>query len=97
MFGTMFLHKRHFRFSLLLSFMIGFCKTSTQPQPGSLPRQQALISWTPPPFQWITLNTDGALCSGTMIATIGGLLRDSSGHWLGGFNRTIGFSNALQA
>ncbi|KAE8664296.1 hypothetical protein F3Y22_tig00112801pilonHSYRG00056 [Hibiscus syriacus] len=33
----------------------------------------------------------------TKIATICGLLRDSSGHWLGGFNCTIGFSNALQA
>ncbi|KAE8723815.1 hypothetical protein F3Y22_tig00011718pilonHSYRG00078 [Hibiscus syriacus] len=30
-------------------------------------------------------------------ASIGGLLRNSSGHWLGGFNRTIGYSNAFQA
>ncbi|KAE8698092.1 hypothetical protein F3Y22_tig00110602pilonHSYRG00119 [Hibiscus syriacus] len=50
-----------------------------------------------PPFLWIALNIDGALCSGTKIATIGGLLRDSSGHWLGGFNRIIGSSNDLQA
>ncbi|XP_038995727.1 uncharacterized protein LOC120120042 [Hibiscus syriacus] len=36
-------------------------------------------------------------CSNSLdITTIGGLLRYSSRHWLGGFNRTIGFPNALQ-
>ena len=53
-------------------------------------RVERMIAWIPPMGEWVKVNTDGA-CRGTIgLATAGGVLRDGSGHWLGGFSFNIG-------
>ncbi|KAF7822906.1 reverse transcriptase [Senna tora] len=53
------------------------------------------VKWTPPPLDWLKLNTDGS-CTNSEIGA-GGLLRDHSGRWISGFSVFIGIGNALLA
>lgn len=40
------------------------------------------ICWSPPPFGWTRLNTDGALKKSIDAAGCGGLLKDGSERWI---------------
>ncbi|KAE8698949.1 hypothetical protein F3Y22_tig00110597pilonHSYRG01147 [Hibiscus syriacus] len=53
--------------------------------------------WKPPPAGWFCLNTDGGVATHSGDGSIGGVLRDSSGSWLGSFAKNIGVSTLLQA
>ncbi|XP_039033399.1 uncharacterized protein LOC120169281 [Hibiscus syriacus] len=51
--------------------------------------------WKPPPAGWNCFNTDGGVETHSGNGSIGGVLRDSSGSWLGGFAKNIGVSTVL--
>ena len=55
------------------------------------------VSWSKLPDEWFKLNTDGALGGNPGKAGGGGLIRDSSGHWVKGFARSIGFATSVTA
>jgi ribonuclease HI len=57
---------------------------------------EALIAWKCPEEGWLCLNTDGA-SRGEIVAGCGGLLRNSSGQWIGGFSKNLGRCNAYLA
>ncbi|KAL5770321.1 hypothetical protein ACOSP7_014475 [Xanthoceras sorbifolium] len=44
-----------------------------------------LCAWNPPLEGWIKLNVDGGRSSDLGVITAGGVLRDHSRNWLGGF------------
>jgi ribonuclease HI len=55
------------------------------------------VGWTRPGNGWIKCNTDGALIAQNHQAGCGGVFRDESGSWLGGFARMIGNCSVLMA
>ena len=55
------------------------------------------IGWKPPPLGFYKLNTDGSAKSNPGMVGVGGLIRDYTGHWIGGFSRNIGITHSLAA
>uniref|UniRef100_A0A2C9V942 Uncharacterized protein n=1 Tax=Manihot esculenta TaxID=3983 RepID=A0A2C9V942_MANES len=55
------------------------------------------VKWNLPPVNWIKLNTDGAWDSTTGIGKAGGVIRNSEGAWLAGYNRLVGVSSIHNA
>uniref|UniRef100_A0A199UBV5 Uncharacterized protein n=1 Tax=Manihot esculenta TaxID=3983 RepID=A0A199UBV5_MANES len=55
------------------------------------------VKWNLPPVNWIKLNTDGAWDSTTGIDKAGGVIRNSEGAWLAGYNRLVGVSSIYNA
>ncbi|MCI20290.1 ribonuclease H protein, partial [Trifolium medium] len=55
------------------------------------------VQWKFPRQGWIKCNTDGALVSQNQQADCGGVFRNESGAWLGGFARKLGSCSALMA
>ena len=53
------------------------------------------ISWSPPNRDWVKVNVDGASKGNLGKARCGGLIRDETGRWLGGFTSKLGICNAL--
>ena len=53
-----------------------------------------LIGWTPPPFGFVKLNTDGSVTTPPSLANGSGLLRDTDEKWLRGYHN-IGIKNSL--
>ncbi|KAK9043141.1 hypothetical protein V6N11_071490 [Hibiscus sabdariffa] len=51
--------------------------------------------WSRPPFGWIFLNVDGAVSPSTSMGSAGGLVRDTDGRWLLGFNKFLGTTSPL--
>ncbi|KAK8986158.1 hypothetical protein V6N11_082436 [Hibiscus sabdariffa] len=49
------------------------------------------------PSGWLTLNIDGSVSTISSHGSAGGLIRDSEGSWLTGFNRHLGITTPLQA
>ncbi|KAJ9185788.1 hypothetical protein P3X46_005380 [Hevea brasiliensis] len=45
------------------------------------------ISWSPPPINWVKLNTDGSVVADSNLAV--GLFRDANGFWLAGFGLNL--------
>ncbi|PNX86236.1 ribonuclease H [Trifolium pratense] len=60
------------------------------------PRVVSMLGWKPPLEGWVKLNTDGASKDGR-ISRCDGIVRDSGGHWLGGFAKYLGACNAFVA
>ncbi|XVF04810.1 hypothetical protein REPUB_Repub05bG0117600 [Reevesia pubescens] len=60
-------------------------------------RQIRWIKWEPPITGYLCLNTDGAVKTGSGIASAGGLIRDENGRWIKGFLVNIGKTDSLQA
>ncbi|GAU24377.1 hypothetical protein TSUD_390860 [Trifolium subterraneum] len=52
------------------------------------------IGWIPPKVDWVVVNTYGARYS-TWSCGCGGVVRDSSGEWLGGYARDLGDCNII--
>lgn len=57
-------------------------------------RIERMIAWEPPCEGWTKLNTDGASRGNPGMATAGGVLRDHTGCWRGGFSLNIGICSA---
>ena len=53
--------------------------------------------WSPPDFKWVKVNTNGACISGGNSTACRGVLRDSVGHWMQGFNCYLGKGSVLSA
>ncbi|KAL8170236.1 hypothetical protein V2J09_022040 [Rumex salicifolius] len=68
-------------------------------QGGSNPlmKMEKHISWAKPEEGWYKVNTDGAKESSMGVATAGGVIRDDSGVWLGGFVKNIGVCSVVAA
>lgn len=62
--------------------------------PTGVIRVERQIAWSPPSEGWIKLNTDGASRGNPGLASAGGVLRDGSGVWRGGFALNIGICSA---
>ncbi|KAL2902408.1 hypothetical protein RDABS01_027490 [Bienertia sinuspersici] len=60
-------------------------------------RQELYIRWTPPPYGWIALNTDGASKGCPGPAGAGGILRDYTGKCLRYFSANLGVCTAMRA
>ncbi|KAL4271913.1 hypothetical protein GQ457_13G011540 [Hibiscus cannabinus] len=57
--------------------------------------QPTTAAWTPPPPNWITLNTDASIIQPTGLSFSGGVFRDSSGTWKLRFLQAIGIMSPL--
>ncbi|CAJ2660415.1 unnamed protein product [Trifolium pratense] len=55
------------------------------------------VWWHPPLYNWVKCNTDGSALGNPGIASCGGLFRDYTATFLGGFSINIGNSYALHA
>ena len=66
-------------------------------QVDKLVKTSSFIGWTPPPFGFFKLNTDGSALGNPGIASVGDLIRDSDGRWIRGFPHSIGTTNSLVA
>lgn len=59
-------------------------------------RTTMMVGWIPPTFNYIKINVDGSSSTGGSAA-IGGIIRDTNGEWILGFNKHLGGGNALLA
>lgn len=59
-------------------------------------RSDTLVGWLPPKENFIKLDTDGSFDPALGTACTGGLIRDHSGRWLGGFHRNM-TANSMMA
>nr|KYP66844.1 Putative ribonuclease H protein At1g65750 family [Cajanus cajan] len=53
--------------------------------------------WSPPEHPWAKLNTDGSCLSDISAMGMGGVIRDWTGRWRGGFSRGASTGDALRA
>ncbi|CAL1403678.1 unnamed protein product [Linum trigynum] len=60
-------------------------------------RTEELISWKPPPAEWVTLNTDGFVLPNSGHATAGGLIRDHLGRYFAAFAMNLGVCSITRA
>ena len=56
-----------------------------------------LISWIPPPRDWIKLNVDGSLNHDLGSISAGGVIRDDKKMWLTGFAMNKGSGSVIEA
>lgn len=70
----------------------GYCKRQPE-KPSNIARS----SWCPPEPGWLKFNTDGAAGLSADWAAAGGVLRDSCGRWIVGFQHFVGRGSALTA
>ena len=54
------------------------------------------IGWKPLPQGVFKLNTDGSTHGNSGRASVGGIIRDHNGNWIGSFNRADGFLDPLK-
>ena len=87
---NMNLHNHYLSQALEFFFCVGKVRKVNQ-------RSLIQVSWSKLPDEWFKLNTDGALGGNPGKAGGGGLIRDSSGHWVKGFARSIGFATSVTA
>ena len=66
-------------------------------EPKKLCRVQIQVKWTKPPIGWVKLNTNGTMYGNPVKVGGGGVLRSSSGDWIGGFVRRIGSTSSTVA
>ncbi|CAJ2644894.1 unnamed protein product [Trifolium pratense] len=55
------------------------------------------VLWQPPLYNWVKCNTDGSALGSPSLASCGGIFRDYTATFLGGFSINIGNSYALHA
>lgn len=60
-------------------------------------KQEILIGWTPPPYEWMVLNTDGAAKGNPGEAGAGGIFRNHAGECSGFYSQNLGICSALHA
>ncbi|CAI0435089.1 unnamed protein product, partial [Linum tenue] len=60
-------------------------------------RTEELISWKPPPPEWVTLNSDGSVHQDSDSAAAGGLIRDHLGYCIAAFACNLGICSITQA
>lgn len=60
-------------------------------------RKVVLLGWVFPQYDWIKCNTNGSCLAGGNQTGCGGMLRDNTGSWVGGFIRDLGTGSVLTA
>ncbi|KAK9019344.1 hypothetical protein V6N11_053869 [Hibiscus sabdariffa] len=70
---------------------------ATHPSPTRQLRHASSGGWPRPRSGWICINVDGAVHLNTSMGSIGGLIRDSEGSWIMGFNRSLGLTSIFNA
>ncbi|CAN1779029.1 Putative ribonuclease H protein At1g65750 [Linum perenne] len=60
-------------------------------------RRETLISWIPPPDDWLKINTDGSVIHPHSLAAAGGIIRDFQGHAIDGFSANLGACSIMRA
>lgn len=63
---------------------------------GSITRL-AISKWCPPTVGWIKINSDGAAAINEEWSKVVGVLRDSNGSWIVGYQRYVGRGSTLTA
>ena len=66
-------------------------------EPNKPCRVQIQVKWTKPPTGWVKLNTDGTMYGNPVKVGGGGVLRSSSGDWIGGFMSKMGSTSSTVA
>lgn len=61
------------------------------------PYSSQLVGWHFPPNGWIKCNVDGSHLSNDLKAACGGVFRDATGAWLGGFSNKLGYCSFVMA
>ncbi|KAE8669030.1 hypothetical protein F3Y22_tig00112261pilonHSYRG00208 [Hibiscus syriacus] len=69
------------------------CSSSTNTSPHTMD----FLKWKRHKLGWICLNVDGTVSASMGFGSVGSLLRDNTGRWLLGFNRTIGIMDSFHA
>ncbi|EOY13502.1 Non-LTR retroelement reverse transcriptase, putative [Theobroma cacao] len=65
---------------------------------GGLSRkEEILVGWTPPPEEWIAMNSDRAYKSAVGTTSAGGVLRDTHDTWLVGYVCKLDITSAYRA
>ena len=59
-------------------------------EPNKPGRVQIQVKWNKPPIGWVKRNIDGTMYGNPVKVGGGGILRSSSGDWIGGFVRKMG-------
>ncbi|CAL1392568.1 unnamed protein product [Linum trigynum] len=65
--------------------------------PSPPARTEEMISWTPPPPEWVTLNSEGSVNPESSHAAAGGLIRDHIGRCLAAFTMNLGICSVTRA
>ncbi|CAN1327468.1 Putative ribonuclease H protein At1g65750 [Linum perenne] len=60
-------------------------------------RHETLISWIPPPDDWLKVNTDGSVIHPHSLAAAGGIIRDFQGRAIDGFSANLGACSIMRA
>lgn len=55
------------------------------------------VTWSPPPEEWVKINSDGSLFPESHRAACGGILRDHQGRFLAGYSVKLGNCSILKA
>nr|POE86012.1 putative ribonuclease h protein [Quercus suber] len=58
---------------------------------------KSMVWWNKPPEGWFKLNTDGASYGNPGKAGGGGIIRNSHGHWIKGYSRSLGYTTSIIA
>ncbi|CAN1786346.1 Putative ribonuclease H protein At1g65750 [Linum perenne] len=53
-------------------------------------QSETLVSWNPPPDDWISINTDGSVTQTNNKVAVGGVIRNSQGRLIGAFSANLG-------
>ncbi|CAN1137711.1 Putative ribonuclease H protein At1g65750 [Linum perenne] len=60
-------------------------------------RRDTLISWFPPPDDWVSINTDGSVIQPNSRAAAGGLIRNDQGSFVHAFTANLGNCSITRA
>ncbi|CAN1855901.1 Putative ribonuclease H protein At1g65750 [Linum perenne] len=58
---------------------------------------ETLISWIPPPDDWLKVNTDGSVIHPHSLAAAGGIIHDFQGRAIDGFSANLGACSIMRA
>ncbi|CAI0375210.1 unnamed protein product [Linum tenue] len=92
--AEVFLHRVHAWVNVVKNAM-DMDKAVHYPSPPA--RTEEMISWTPPPPEWVTLNSDGSVMTASGHAAAGGLIRDHTGRCYAAFAMNLGICSVTRA
>ncbi|EOY24207.1 Non-LTR retroelement reverse transcriptase [Theobroma cacao] len=87
------------RLSIIKSMAVNSHNTWSTPSiisGGMRHQEEILVGWSPPPKDWIAVNSDGVFKSAARTAAAGGVLRDAHGTWIVGYACKLETSSGLR-
>ncbi|CAI0403559.1 unnamed protein product [Linum tenue] len=64
---------------------------------GGGTHERRLISWQPPPQDWVCLNTDGSVTHSPSSTAVGGIVRGNDGRFVRAFTMNLGGGSITRA